>query len=190
VFDSLGIDRSTVLGNIETIVKKVSGTRKSLQSTQIGLFGAATPTFTLQLEPKEPIPVTDLVVWEKELIGFYVSNHPLTDYLSPARMKAERYTSIKDALAETNEKLRLKIAGSVTQVKKIMTKKGDAMVFAKLEDVSDNIEIVVFPDVFSSTADLWEEGKLVKLIGNISKKDGEIKIICQEAKLIVATEVA
>ena len=74
--------------------------------------------------------------------------------------------------------------GVITQVKNIVTKNGSVMSFAKIEDLSDTIEVLVFADTLAKTKDLWKENKAIYVTGRVSNRDGEAKIICESAKEI------
>ncbi|MDZ4231621.1 MAG: OB-fold nucleic acid binding domain-containing protein, partial [Patescibacteria group bacterium] len=89
-----------------------------------------------------------------------------------------------DAMGEDKEGKRLTVCGVVSQIKRIVTKNGSQMAFAKIEDLSDTIEVLVFADVLNQTKDLWQENKAIYVTGRVSHKDGEAKIICQSAKEI------
>ena len=75
-----------------------------------------------------------------------------------------------------------KIAGVVSQVKKINTKLGQTMAFAKIQDFNDSMEVIVFADTLSKTLPIWEENKVVFVSGKMSWRNGEPKLICDNVK--------
>ncbi|MFH1188561.1 MAG: DNA polymerase III subunit alpha [bacterium] len=184
VFDSIGVERNTILHNIEIILKRGTHAKKLAQSTQTNLFGNETTKIEINLEPAEPATKAERLAWEKELLGFYVTEHPLKEYLTADRVRSEGLVPIKLALLETNDKKRIKICGVVQTVQKKFTKKGDPMIFAKIEDLSDTVEVLVFSDVLTTTSPVWEEGNIIKIAGRVSRKNGEPKLLCLEAKQI------
>ncbi|MDD4819139.1 MAG: OB-fold nucleic acid binding domain-containing protein, partial [Candidatus Colwellbacteria bacterium] len=72
----------------------------------------------------------------------------------------------------------------ITKVTKIMTKSGQPMLFVRVEDLSDNTEILVFQNTLEKILNIWEEGIIVEVKGRLSKRDGDTKLICYEAKTI------
>jgi len=75
--------------------------------------------------------------------------------------------------------------GIISGVKKIITKSGESMLFVKLEDLTARIEVLVFPRVLAQNPSIWQEDKILMIRGRLSDKDGEPKILCEEAKEVV-----
>jgi DNA polymerase III subunit alpha len=176
--DSLGVHRRKILMNMEDLVKTISAYRKNASSTQSSLFGSAAG-ISLRLKDFAEANKAEKLAWEKELLGLYVSDHPLRGFkhngngVIPLR-------SLKNARdGET-----VKIAGLVAKISEKMTKNGQPMLFARIEDMSDNAEILVFHDTLIKNPDVWTEGGIVEVKGRLSKKGGESKVICYEAKII------
>jgi len=176
--DSLGVERRKMIMNLEDIVKVASTYRKSQLSSQETLFGAA-PKITLRLKDFAPATRNEKLEWEKELLGLFVSDHPLRGF----KHNGNGVVPIR-TIAKAYDRENIKVAGLVTQIKNITTKTGDPMMFARLEDLSDNTEILVFKDTLEKTASVWVDGAIVEIKGRVSKKDGDSKIICYEAKTI------
>ena len=118
--------------------------------------------------------------WEKELIGLYVSEHPLHE-LQP-RLAIEKVTAIKDLKPIAGQPAR--IAGLITSTKKIITKTGRPMLFSLIEDLTSKIEVVVFPSVLEKTPNAWAENTVVVLAGKLDNRDGNLKFLCDTAKPI------
>ena len=175
--DSLGVERMTALNNVERILKASS----NVNSSQSSLFGDAN-SFEITLEDA-PTPATksEKLGWEKELIGLYVTEHPLKDFLE--RNNDKGIQTINDALKEKTNKI-VKVCGIISKLQRIQTKTGASMLFVKLEDLSDNIEILVFSEALSMYKELWEENNPILVLGKISKRDGDTKLICQKAQAI------
>ena len=74
------------------------------------------------------------------------------------------------------------IGGIVSEIKKIITKKGDPMLFVKMEDLTSSVEILVFPSVLKENPTIWEKDKILLIKGKISDKDNEVKILVEKAK--------
>lgn len=187
VFDSLGVERNQALHNMEEIVKFASNMRKSAVPTGRSLFGASLPPANIKLDLKAA-PLTDpeeKLRWEKELLGFYLSDHPMKKF-EVRRLKAGIKTIAELCAAsaegkETNER----VVGLVSQLKKIVTKSGQPMVFATLEDLSQkSLELVVFNSVLVKTATVWNENEIIVAQGRLTSKDGVPKFLCENAKIV------
>ncbi|MBI2595019.1 MAG: DNA polymerase III subunit alpha [Candidatus Colwellbacteria bacterium] len=178
--DSLGTDRMTALINTDLILK-TAGSTKPTPNRQ-SLFGG-NHKFEIQLKLAEtPATKSDRVTWEKELLGLYLTDHPLKDYLlknpDPGTLPIEKISQ------EQREGSTVKICGVISRVQRVQTKNGSPMLFVKVEDLSDNIEILVFSDILGQDPYLWQENKPVIVDGRISRKDGETKLVCIEAHAI------
>ncbi|MDP3880720.1 MAG: DNA polymerase III subunit alpha [bacterium] len=184
-FDSLGISRNTILSNIDEIIGFSSRIKKDQNSKQAGLFGDsfAPSASSLKLEEAELLDPGQKLAWEKELLGLYVSDHPLKTHKD--KIASINPTNISEIKADRSDHKGYRIAGLVTRVKSIITKKNQQMAFAKVEDLTDNIEVVIFSDLYESTKDIWQDGNLVALVGKLSFRNGEISIIADQAKKIV-----
>ncbi|KKU56177.1 MAG: polymerase III, alpha subunit protein [Parcubacteria group bacterium GW2011_GWA1_47_11] len=177
--DSLGVDRATALENMDYLLKSSS---EGQSNNQNGLFGGV-HKFEIKLKPAEhKAKKADLLAWEKELLGLYVTEHPLKEILKD--VNSDKVHPIKSAFGENKEGKRIMTCGVITQVKNIVTKNGSVMAFAKIEDLSDTIEVLVFADTLAKTKDLWKENKAIYVTGRVSNRDGEAKIICESAKEI------
>ena len=180
-FDSFGIERGQALANIEEIIRYAAGVRKSNESSANSLFGTLTPTqiAPLNLKLAKDATPTEKLAWEKELMGLYISDHPLNQH--SARLKAAGAKSVRDAAHIKDDKLRFSVAGVVSGLKKIITKSGQPMLFAKVEDLSDSMEILVFSDAIARNPDVWKENTPALIQGRMSARNGEYKMICENA---------
>lgn len=175
-FDSLTEgNRGQILHNIDFITAYSQKAQKNALSGQIDIFGSMgadenLPALRLDMPPV-PVTVREMLLWEKELLGLYLSSHPLDDFATILDDLAQPIGNIKPSSHDQFAR----IGGIITTVRKIATKKGDTMAFVKLEDRSGEIELVVFPKAYESTVDQWVEDKVVILQGKISSKDREGK---------------
>jgi DNA polymerase-3 subunit alpha len=178
--ESLGVERNQALQNMDDIVRFASSARKaSLQPNS--LFGNATAALSIKLKPAPPATREEKLRWEKELLGFYLSDHPLNSFKE--KIAAVKARSLDELRGIKNEQLTIRAAGLVSVIKKILTKTGDAMLFATIEDFSPQpMEVVVFPRVLEKTQNAWQEGNVILLQGKMSWRGGEGKIICDDAK--------
>jgi DNA polymerase-3 subunit alpha len=181
-FDSLGIERQTALTNIEELLNFNSLSKKSkLISNQNALFSYQPKLTSLKLKPTETADAKTKLAWEKELLGLYISDHPLKKHLT--MLKDNRVQPIKETLdSKHKNRARLKVAGVISGIKKILTKNGQPMIFAKIEDLTDNLEVIVFPETLSKNPYLWKENNIVLINGQLSSRNGETKLICNDVK--------
>jgi len=181
-FDSLA-ERGTILGNSEAILAWHKNLGVETAKNQFSLFGSAPsagPKLILRASP--PATRAQKLGWEKELLGLYISEHPMKEFEASAKnifVPLARLSSFGEGAA-------VPIGAVVSTVKKIFTKKGDPMVFVKIEDTSGSSEVIVFPKVLSASAECWLEGATVAIDGVISLKDGAPKIICNKVFRLTA----
>lgn len=179
--DSLGTERNQILENIDEILKFASNNRKGNGLGNAGfLFEQVKINPVLKLKEVPPATNDQKLKWERELLGFYISEHPLKIYEEKIlKLGAKPISEIKKT-GEENAIVR--VAGIISKMKKILTKSGQPMIFVTLEDLSsENIEIVVFNNTLEKTLPVWQENNPIILQGKISKRDGEVKIICEKA---------
>jgi DNA polymerase-3 subunit alpha len=187
--DSFGIERNTILQNLDEITKFAQAARKAAPAAQSGgLFGSsfvstAAPR-ALQLAPAAPATKKDKLAWEKELLGLYVSDHPLTVANENGAVSALKPTRIKDMLTEKSAIKSYRICGMVASVKSIITKTGKPMCFAKVEDQSGAVEVVVFSDVFAKNQTCWKDGAVIVCVGKLNFRNGETSLLCDQVKEI------
>ncbi len=175
--DAFG-DRNHLYFNIESILEYQRRRREEASSGQFSLFQAsrgARETTPLILKPAPKASPQEVLAWEKELLGLYVSAHPFRSF---AERLTGHVTSIAELPSKTKEKS-VRTAGFFTQAKKILTKNGEPMVFTKLADTTGEIEAVIFPRIYKDKPELWTPDRAVFLTGRIQEKDGEPKLLVE-----------
>ncbi|MBI1833448.1 MAG: DNA polymerase III subunit alpha [Candidatus Andersenbacteria bacterium] len=175
-------ERNQVLENVERLLEFSRAARAQRESGQQDLFGGAGENVKpkITLSPSQPASKEDRLKWEKELLGLYVSEHPLK---SLAPKLAGLVIPLGELPAHKGEKS-VRIAGVITRISKIITKKGQPMVFAQMEDLSGKAEALVFPSLLEKTSDIWQDGALVIVTGKISDKDDEVKILADKCWML------
>lgn len=180
--DSFGIDRQEILDNIEEILKFSATLKRAAVQSASSLFGSDHfPQLTLTLKKSEtPASEQNKLAWEKELVGFYLSDHPLNRFTQ--KMKDWQSTPIEEVREPKNDGRTVKILALVSRIQKITTKNGQPMLFAHLEDFSTKpLEVVIFNDTLNKTALAWQESNVVYVKGRVSWRNGEPKLICENA---------
>jgi DNA polymerase-3 subunit alpha len=174
--------RNALLENIDNILQYARRCREIKNSGQENLFGnMKTAVSKLSLKQVEPVPQAQALAWEKELLGFYVSGHPLSDH----RNTLKNLGTIKTLIAQGKELAPAKVGAVINNVKKIITKNGQPMMFLELEDSTGKIEAVIFPSLTEIKGDIIAENKAVIVDGKVSARSNGIKLICENITELV-----
>lgn len=176
--DELG-ERGQLLNNLDIILDYARQEQKTAQNGQIGLFGKLeSSNFSeIKLRPSSPVSQIEKLSWEKELLGLYVSEHPINYWRDKIKNRAIFPSQIsKDLVGQQTN-----VGGIITKIHKIITKSGKPMLFVTIEDNLKKIEVVVFPTKLEKTLEIWQDGQAIVVAGRIDDKDGQLKIICDRA---------
>jgi len=136
------------------------------------------------LEPAIQARILEKLTWEKELLGLYVSSHPLNGFKKLFESKCFPISKID----KTTVNKKIILGGLINNVKKIITKTGKPMLFMKFEDLSAKTEIVVFPNLLEKNPDALQENKIVFIAGRVDDRNGEIKIVADDIQEIIAPQ--
>jgi len=178
--DSLGVERNKILKNIDEILKFIANNKKGYATQTVSLFAVSQVRPVLNLKDVPPATLSEKLKWERELLGFYISEHPLKIY--EEKIKKVGAKPILEIKKIKKENTIVRVAGVVSQVKKILTKSGQPMVFVTIEDLSpEKLEIIVFNNTLEKTLSLWQENNVIVVEGRTSLRDGETKLICEKA---------
>lgn len=169
-------ERGQLMHNLEKILEH----RKSIgaNTEQTSLFSLGLESRAMQLEVCEPANQKQKLDWEKELLGLYVSGHPLDKYDGKAS------TSIKEIIESTKKNTVVKIVVLPVSYRKIFTKNNEQMVFVKFEDKTGSIEAVIFPKNFKEFMPIIEKGEPIGLAGKVALRNDEKSIIIEAVKLL------
>ena len=178
-------DRVTLLHNLDLLGAFAARLQKQSSSGQTDLFGESAevavekPRLELQ-EPVEKIDHHQQLLWERELLGLYLSQHPLESF---AHFLEEQTVPINSIKPEHDGKA-VTIGGAILDVRDITTRNGQKMAFIKLEDLTGEIEVILFPSAYQQTVGLWERDRVVLVRGKVNgrEKDGQA---ATEAKVMV-----
>jgi DNA polymerase-3 subunit alpha len=190
-------DQATTLHNLESISTYLSRVSKEQQASQVSLFGEieGAPRYELPLVPApETVSRQQRLTWERELLGMYLTEHPISPYL--ASLPFDR-TPINE-LGECEEKASVTIAGVVMGLRSIVTKSGQPMAFVQLEDEAGGVELVVFPKTWATLKDTLTNGVAVTVRGTMSRRErrtdeegvSEPKILVDSAEILTAKAMA
>ena len=189
-FDRFGHSRSDLLYNLEAVQAYGSKIQKDVGSGQTDLFGlmgeaGAIPEVEIKQAPTQ-YPDKELLMWERELMGLYLSAHPLDKYDTYFEEQTHPITLVT---AENDGKV-LTIGGIITAVRTILTKKGDKMAFVKIEDKTDETEFIVFPSVFAECGGRLVVDNVVRVTGKVNARDrdgrvtSDVKVLAEMVELV------
>ena len=170
-FDAFGKRASLMLG-LESIRQKASLNQRDSHSNQASLFGKSTPAVTPsdQLPDSEEFSKFDLLSFEKQLLGFYLTDHPHAEALKKIKSLVSHHIADIDPQIHLNQTVTL--GGTIRTVKPIVTRKNNhEMAFATLDDDSGQIELVIFPTIYAKTKALWQNDQVVLVTGKVDLKN-------------------
>jgi DNA polymerase-3 subunit alpha len=125
---------------------------------------------------EDDVPRRERLRWEKELLGLYLSEHPLSDIES---VLPEYVTAYVGDLAEETDGVKVTVGGIVAGSRRVITRAGSTMLVAVLEDLTGSVEVVVFPKVFADTANAWADDSVVLVTGRVDHRDEGSQILCE-----------
>ena len=180
--DSLG-DRGTLLNSVTRILslaQREQRLRETGQSTMFDLWGGTTPVPlpNLDLQSAE-ILVKEKLAWERELMGVYLSEHPFTAFA--AKVAAENTTLCGHIDAELTGQA-IVVAGLVASVRQSFTRDRRPFASVVLEDLEGRVEVMVWPKVYASTKELWQEGNILLVEGKVRVRDERVQLNCESVR--------
>jgi len=171
-------ERRLLNNNVEELLRYLRDAHKSRSSLQTGLFESYSTVAPLKLKNTEPAAKKEKLAWEKEFLGFYTSEHPMQDYQEIMEKKSLMIQKIKPALIGQ----KIAIGGLISGIQKHVAKNGRLMLFTKLEDWANKIEVVVFPDILEKNPDIWRENNIIVVQGKVSERNGTLSVICDKVQ--------
>ncbi|MFZ1242897.1 MAG: DNA polymerase III subunit alpha [Candidatus Saccharimonas sp.] len=196
-FDALG-DRSDLLFNLENILAFASKLQKEALSGQTDLFGGLAdsskeimPSIEIKSAPTKYTNKEQLM-WERELVGLYISAHPLDSYDA---FFEEQTIPLRNISPQIDGQ-KVTIGGLVTTIRSIITKSGSKMAFVGIEDKTGECELIIFPNLYEQVHDQLQQDVVVKVTGKISARDrdgnlgDEAKMIADEIDIISDKELS
>ena len=178
--DCFGEDRGVLLANLDLMLEYNKESGKT-HADQTSLFGAlAADTIPgLKLIPAAAAPIKEKLTWEKELLGLYVSGHPLEPYREAI---AKKDMNIQKALATLNDGASCVCAVIITEVRPVQTKNNETMAFIAVSDFSGSVEAVVFPRIYNEFKNLVVADKCVAIKATINTRNGEKGFVVERMK--------
>ncbi|MDY6912187.1 MAG: DNA polymerase III subunit alpha, partial [Chloroflexota bacterium] len=178
--DSLG-HRGAFLGGLDRILRLSQQEQQLKESGQVTMFdlwgeSASAPLPVLELDIID-IPNSEALGWEKELLGVYLSAHPL---VSATKELGDRLTAFCGQIDEEMAGQEVTLVGMVSSARRGITRNNKPFVGAVLEDIGGEIEVTAWSEVYERTEELWEEGKTLLLCGKVNMRGERIQLTCKD----------
>ncbi len=180
-FDSLGTGRATLMHNLEQAIDYMAGKKEAERYGQTSLFEAE-PQEELnafEFEEEEEWSQQERLQFERSLLGFYVSGHPLDPHKEIWKRSVNIDLSREDRFMHDHK---YTLLGIITSVRSIQTKKGRPMAFLQLEDFNGSIELVLFSDVWEQERERLTEDRTMGFVGRIDTSRGDPKFIVEQVQ--------
>jgi DNA-directed DNA polymerase III PolC len=170
-FDEMG-RREQLLAGLDAALSAAQATQRAEARGQASLFDLGGDSdepavVTSALPNVAPIAQRERLAWEKEALGLFLSDHPFQE---AARWLRQRTTATTASVSEESGNEKVVIAGVLSGVRRIITKRKDTMLVAQLEDLHGSIELVVFPRTLERTGDVWRDDAVVIVDGKADQK--------------------
>jgi DNA polymerase-3 subunit alpha len=173
--DAFG-SRPALLESLDRIVAVSTSHFRAKEMGQMSLFGALTGVVEEISLPEAfgEISRREVLNWERDLIGLYVSDHPLSPVMQEL---TEAVTHFSGQLAEASPDEKVRVAGLITRIRHHQSKAGKPMAFATIEDLQGAIELVIFPRTWSKCAELVQMDKIILVEGRLDSQGAEPKVL-------------
>lgn len=185
-FDSTGAKRSQLMEAMERAMEEGAVYQREISDGQINIFSSSTPE-SESTESTEKLPdipewdETQLLRFEKESVGFYITSHPLTGY--EAELKRLSVSS-SECIADMSDGMRIMICGIISNRKVVNTKKGEKMAYLQLEDLHGSFEAIIFPELFKKVSTLTMTDSPLLISGWIDRGEKGAKIRTKDVELL------
>ena len=188
-FDSIGARRSQLLAFLDVSLRNGQEYQKSKRNGQTSIFDLFeennpdknSGNYQDRLPDISEFSKNELLAMEKEMLGLYISYHPLNDYRE--RLK-KIITSTSIELTNLSDKSRVVLAGVINNLKRKSTKNGNLMAFITLEDLEGTVEIIAFPKVYEKCKETIKKDEIIITEGHIDVAEGKTKIIAEKISLL------
>ncbi|MBQ8725364.1 MAG: DNA polymerase III subunit alpha, partial [Oscillospiraceae bacterium] len=188
--DGLGLNRRQMLRHYESILDSTRDMLQEQLEGQLNLFGETGDNgiYEAPIPFMQEFPAEELLRYEKEFAGMDLSGHPLSGYRADARLlHTTDFAAMKEENSVSSDGAQVSALCVVRHVKKHFTKKGDMMCFMTCEDTTDEMDCIIFPNLFSAVKSKLGEDSVIYISGKLSCKDEDVSLICDS--ILSAEEV-
>lgn len=183
-FDSFGEDRGALLHNLDDALEYHKAHAREKESSQVSLFAAVSDTARLPSFRMRPAPEAskdDMLRWEKELLGLYISGHPLEKH----REKMEKAgVNIKNLAENGYDGTNTVLAGIIEEIRIVITKKNEHMAFVKVADFTSAIEVVFFPRTYTECKEQIVLDRCIAIKGKFSRRNDSPSVVAENVKAL------
>ncbi|MGH2560967.1 MAG: DNA polymerase III subunit alpha [Thermomicrobiales bacterium] len=180
-FDCFG-SRSSVLAALDGAIAAGQQRQRAAARGQMGLFdlggGADAAPRRLAVSAAPDLPRRQLLTWEKELIGTFLTDHPLSELFEQGT--TDGYAQIVELDGHATG-TRVRVIGLVTGVRRITTRTNRTMAVVELEDLTGTIELVAFPDCYEQHADALEADNILEILAKVDRRNEHLQLVCETA---------
>lgn len=173
-------ERNMIIGNLEILLSFNKETKGP--SNQVSLFGeVGGVAATLSLSPQEPASPKEKLTWEKDLLGLYISGHPLDAY----REKIEKFgVTLKDVKLKSKINEVITAAVIIDEVKAFTAKNNSNMAFLKISDLTGSMDAVAFNKIYEASKEIFINDNIIAIKGKVTERNGEKNIVIDVVKKI------
>ena len=192
-FDSMGTSRASLFSILDQALEHASTVQRNKRDGQTSLFDLApedpaaekSKSFGFVVPQKPEWSQNELLQYERELTGFYITDHPLNRH----RMAIAHFSSHStQALKEMKEDREVKLCGVISSLKITTTKKGNRMAYAQLEDLQGTVEAIIFPEAFKTHEEMLTPDSVVRITGSVDLMDNGARIKATRVELLPQLE--
>lgn len=181
--DDLGANRAQMLEALPQAMSNAAMVREDRQSGQISLFGQSEPVHEVAYKPLPDASAREKIDWERQLLGFYVSGHPLDRFKNEMKQCVPLSELEGEGRVTLDGKL-ITVGGIINHVKGMVTKKGAPMGYITLEDFTGEIEVVVFPSAWEKYRELLRNDAAILLSGRVQANERTVHILAERIALL------
>ncbi|MDO8754270.1 MAG: OB-fold nucleic acid binding domain-containing protein, partial [Anaerolineales bacterium] len=185
--DAFG-NRASLLAALDRIIAISANHFRAADAGQMSLFGANTGVVEeIHLPDVKDVEKRDMLNWERELIGLYISDHPLNEFQTQL---ARIVSYFSGQLSEAHHEEKVRVAGLITVVRPYTTKTGKPMGFVTMEDIQGNIELVLFPKTWEKFREGMKVGQIIIVEGKVDQSNPPPKILVDTIKTEIKMTMA
>ena len=191
------VNRYDILDSYEKIIDNVNNTKRNNYVNQMNFFDIGVISKKSDIEIKKTgrnLSKKEMLNMEKEMLGLYVSGHPLDEYkdyiLKNSSVTSKKLNDIIDSNEFDTEKNEydsklVTICGMITEIRKLTTRSNKQMLFAKVDDLYGSIEAVIFPNIYARFLNIIQKDTVVKITGKVSLKENDLpKILVSNLEVV------
>ncbi len=181
-------NRASLLASLDRIVAISSNHFRAADAGQMSLFGAATGIIEeIHLPEVKDVDKREMLNWERDLIGLYITDHPLNQYQAQLALIVSYFSG---QLSEASHEEKVRVAGLISSVRPYTTKTGKAMGFVSAEDIQGNLELVLFPKTWEKYRDQMTVGQIIIVEGKVDQGNPPPKILVDTIKTEITMTVS